>query len=316
MIRQIKGSILSGLVAGLLAAGPAFGQQVQVTTVPGAAGFGFGEISERGQVVQRATPPFNDTRNELLGIMARYPPKLGLVLAIDPTLLGNADFLSTYPELRGFLQRHPEIARDPDFFIRGRGNVLNSMFIQEPPREPQTASQQMWSQFLRTLQPVVISFAALAVVLWILRTVIDHRRWLRVSRIQTEAHTKLMDRLTNNEDLLAYLQTPAGKGFFDMSAIPTDFGPTRSAAPVTRILWSVQIGMVLLFGGAALQWSSGSISPEASEPIGVISVLGIALGASFILGAGASYLISDKLGLLEKRVRRESHTSQPSTPPS
>lgn len=135
-------------------------------------------------------------------------------------------------------------------------------------------------------------------------------------RIQAEAHTKVMDRLTNNEDLLAYLQTPAGKGFFDMSAIPTDFGPMRSAAPVTRILWSVQIGLVLLFGGAALQWSSGSISQEASEPLGVLSVLGIALGASFILGAGASYMISDKLGLLERRALRGAHRSDPSTPPS
>ena len=294
MVQLLKTSLFSGLVAGLLATGPVFAQEVQT-----------------------ATRPFIDTRTELRNILAQYPPKLGMVLAVDPTLLGNADFLSSYPEMRAFLQRHPEIARDPDFFIRGRANGLNSVYVY--PREsdlPETTSQRLWQNFFRTLVQFVLVFTALAVLSWIVRTVMDHRRWLRVSRIQAEAHTKVMDRLTNNEDLLAYLQTPAGKGFFDMSAIPTDFGPTRSAAPVTRILWSVQIGLVLLFGGAALQWSSGSISQEASEPIGVISVLGIALGASFILGAGASYLISDKLGLLEKRAQRGPNRSETSTPPS
>jgi hypothetical protein len=292
MVQLLKTSLFSALVAGLLAAGPVFAQEAHT-----------------------GTRPFIDTRSELTNILAQYPPKLGMVLAVDPSLLGNADFLSSYPELRAFLQRHPEIARDPDFFIRGRANGLNSVYVYpQEPNLPETA--RLWREFFRTVVPFVVFFTALAVLSWIVRSVMDHRRWLRVSRIQAEAHTKVMDRLTNNEDLLAYLQTPAGKGFFDMSAIPTDFGPTRSAAPVTRILWSVQIGLVLLFGGVALQWSSESISQEASEPIGVISVLGIALGASFILGAGASYVISDKLGLLEKRVLRAPHRSETSPPPS
>ena len=31
---------------------------------------------------------------------------------------------------------------------------------------------------------------------------VDHRRWLRQSKVQTEVHTKLLDRFTSNDDLL------------------------------------------------------------------------------------------------------------------
>ena len=46
---------------------------------------------------------------------------------------------------------------------------------------------------------------------WLVRSAIDYRRWLRAMKIQTEAHTKIVDRLASNEDLLAYMQSAAGQ---------------------------------------------------------------------------------------------------------
>ena len=51
------------------------------------------------------------------------------------------------------------------------------------------------------------------------KSFIDHRRWLRVSKIQTDAHSKLLDRLTSNEDLLAYIQSPAGRQFLEAAPL-------------------------------------------------------------------------------------------------
>jgi len=48
-------------------------------------------------------------------------------------------------------------------------------------------------QLQRLLQVVLTVIGALT---WIIRTVIDHRRWIRMSKVQTEAHSKLLDRLT------------------------------------------------------------------------------------------------------------------------
>ena len=41
------------------------------------------------------------------------------------------------------------------------------------------------------------------------------RRWQRLTKTQTDAHSKLLDRLTSHEDLLAYIQSPAGKRFLE-----------------------------------------------------------------------------------------------------
>ena len=54
---------------------------------------------------------------------------------------------------------------------------------------------------------------AASIFIWLIKTLVDYRRWLRLTKIQTEAHTKLLDRLTSNDDLRAYIQSPSGRRF-------------------------------------------------------------------------------------------------------
>src|SRR3990170_4141891 len=44
--------------------------------------------------------------NEMLG---KYPPSLGRVLKLDPTLMTDPDYLAPYPGLAAFLAQHPEV---------------------------------------------------------------------------------------------------------------------------------------------------------------------------------------------------------------
>ncbi len=87
--------------------------------------------------------------------------------------------------------------------------------------------------------------AFLGVFVWVIRSIIDHRRWLRLSRVQAEVHTKLLDRLTTNEDLLSYIQSPAGRRFLESAPITMDSEPRATTAPISRIIWSLQAGLVL-----------------------------------------------------------------------
>ena len=57
------------------------------------------------------------TREELRELMQRYPPALGRVLKLDPTLMTNSAYLAPYPALTTFLQQHPEVPRYPDYFL-------------------------------------------------------------------------------------------------------------------------------------------------------------------------------------------------------
>ena len=48
-------------------------------------------------------------------------------------------------------------------------------------------------------------------IVFLVETVVEHRRWQRAMRAQSELNTKLIDRFASSEELLAYLQSPQGK---------------------------------------------------------------------------------------------------------
>src|SRR5205809_7979083 len=98
-------------------------------------------------------------------------------------------------------------------------------------------------------------------VLWLIKTLVEHRRWARLSKIQTEVHNKVLDRMQSNEDLLAYIQTPAGKRFLESAPIQVE-SPRSIGAPFGRILWSAQAGAVLTVLGLGITLVSQSTLEE------------------------------------------------------
>jgi hypothetical protein len=151
--------------------------------------------------------------------------------------------------------------------------------------------------------------ALLAALGWVIRTIINYRRWNRLSKTQTDVHTKLLDRFTANDDLLAYMQTTAGKRFLESAPIPLDGEVRQIAAPLSRILWSVQAGVVLAAGAAGLLFVSGRVIEEAAQPLFAVAVVGLALGAGFVVSAIVSYAMSRSLGLLDPPAGPTPHTS-------
>jgi hypothetical protein len=72
------------------------------------------------------------------------------------------------------------------------------------------------------------------------------------------------------------------------------------AAPVSRILWSLQIGAVLLVSGVGLLFLSGRAIYEAQEFFYIAGCMATALGAGFLVSAAAAYGLSRRLGLLDR----------------
>ena len=88
-----------------------------------------------------------------------------------------------------------------------------------------------WDGLLAWWVPVAAFFG------WLLKTFIDYRRWLHVSRVQTEAHNKLLDRFTANDELLAYMRTPAGSRFLESAPISLDADAPAQAVSAPRPRW-------------------------------------------------------------------------------
>jgi len=175
----------------------------------------------------------------------------------------------------------------------------------------------MWRDVMEGLAAGAVFFTVTGLLAWAVRALVDYRRWLRLSKIQTEVHSKLLDRFTANNDLLAYIQTPAGRRFLESAPIPVDVGPRAISAPFGRILWSVQVGLVLAFGGLGLQYGiSGIVTEDIAQPLLVIGVLAVALGIGFVLSAIVAYTLSRRLGLFEPAPPGPAESGGSPAPPS
>jgi hypothetical protein len=240
-----------------------------------------------------------ETRERLREILQQYPPSVAQVLRLDPSLLAKADYMAAYPKLAAYLAQHPEVDHNPVFFLGGA--YTNQPYDGYHPSAV-SAIQDVFIG-LEILLGVVTAIITLA---WLVRAAIDHRRWLRATKIQTEAHTKIVDRLSSNEDLLAYMQSPTGQRFLSASlGMPSaaDAAPAPIVgAPFNRILWSVQAGIVVAAGGLGLWIARNGVIEEAAQPMLVISILAMALGIGFVVSAFVSYALSRQLGLVQPHV--------------
>ena len=238
-----------------------------------------------------------ETRENLEELIKKLPPAVGRVLRTDPSLLSNDSYLAPYPALAAFLKQHPEVRNSPGFFFEHIGPME---FYS--PSEPETRESQairIWRDLMEFLAVGGIFVIVTGALIWIIRTIIEQRRWHRASKVHTEVHNKLLDRFTANEDLLAYMQTAAGRRFLESAPLSLDAPARPVGAPLSRILWSVQVGVVLAAGGLGLLFVSNRVIEEVAQPLFVIGVLALTVGAGFVVSAGASFLLSRRLGLFE-----------------
>ena len=97
--------------------------------------------------------------------------------------------------------------------------------------------------------------------------------------MQIDVHTKILDRMQSNEDLLAYVQTPAGRNFLEFAPAGPGPEPRVASAPFGRILWSVQAGVVLAALGIGLRFAQGTVPEEIIPAFTVLGIIVMSLGS-------------------------------------
>lgn len=149
---------------------------------------------------------------------------------------------------------------------------------------------------LNDLIPFFVFAIITLALLWILRVTLDHRRWSRMVRVQTDTHAKLLDKFGSSQEMLAYMDSEAGKKFLETRV----FDATGQAAtlPYSRILWSVQIGVIAAVLGAGLLYLRGRVGPDAELGFDVFGTLVCTLGIGFLVSGGVSYALAKYFGLL------------------
>jgi ABC-type multidrug transport system fused ATPase/permease subunit len=222
------------------------------------------------------------------------------VFKLEPTLMTNESYVSAYPALAAFLDRHPEVARNAAFFLERIPIAAGGSWEWDRAMQEKRQTQEV----LAGIAAFFVFLVVTSVVVWLVRTVIEHRRWNRVSKTQFDVHNKLLERFSTTDELLAYIQTPVGRRFLESGPAPVPGDSRPVGAPFSRILWSVQVGIVLLAASAGLLFLSARTDADPSLFFMVFGVIALAIGVGFIGSGGAAWLVAARLGLID---RRDSH---------
>ena len=243
-------------------------------------------------------PSAEDTRDLLRTILDQYPNSVGEILRRDPSLMARADYMTAYPKLNEFLAQHPEIARNVEFYFEGFASWQN-------PRRLDPSFEAL-GVLLGGLGVGFMLIVIAAIIVWLVRSFIQHRRWIRSSQVQAEVHTKLMDRMTSNEELLAYVQSPAGRRFLEAAPVRAEADGPSFSAPVGSIIWSLMAGIVLTVLGVGFRYAGNFVKDDAHDAIIVVGVIILALGIGFMVASLMGFVLSSRLGLFPTKPAPES----------
>jgi hypothetical protein len=241
-----------------------------------------------------------DTRQQLLKLL-RMTPTMTSAVAHDPSLLSDQPYVArSNPALAQFLETHPEVTRNPEFYLfanvqgKDRARGLQRAVWPELP-----------SEFGRSAWDALAPFLAIALILgglfWLVRLLVENFRWNRAFKVQTEMQSRLLDKFATNEELIAYLDTDAGKRILQLPAIPSSIEPgPRPVGMLGRMLTPLQLGAVLISVGIGLQILHHSFpgDPGLMKGLMIFGTLALTLGIGLVVAAGVSWLMASHYGLL------------------
>jgi hypothetical protein len=251
-----------------------------------------------------------EVRSQLERLLQRYPPALGRILKLDPTLMSDPDYLASYPDLVAFIGRHPEVPRYSGYFL----NFISDSNWQEP-RDPDAQVRMraidMWRDMFGGAAILTGFLGSLVALTWLIRYVVTHRRWIRATKLQADMQNRLLERFTSSGELLAYVQSPAGRNVLGgVPPVELDTAAAPLAAPFSRILWSLQAGLVIVSAGVGLLIIRRYVLDEVSQVMLVMGTLAVSLGIGFALASAASYMLSHRLGLFDAAARRPRESNE------
>lgn len=252
-------------------------------------------------------------QDELLQLL-RVSPTLAEVVARDPSLLSNADYVNrNNPQLGRFLQGHPEIAQNPDFYLFNNlhgeheqpSETLERKLWPEMSGQRASEASGMDMELVRDGVPFLVFLCILSALLWLTHVLLENRRWNRIFKLQTDVHGRLIERFGTSQEVLTYMGTDAGKRFLE--ATPIAVGFERQApvpSPVAKVLTPLQIGVVMTLLGIGLLSLRHSVA-EGGSALLVIGTVVLMPGIGFIISAGITWVLARHLGLMPDSGTRE-----------
>jgi hypothetical protein len=239
------------------------------------------------QQSDQASPTDIDAARGALDRFLDTHPEIEMDVLRNAHRVSDPNYIREHPELQAFLESHPLVKADPRAFISP--GPMNWRFL---PSQRSGMDELLSSLFAFS----VFAFCLLA-VLWVLRLLLENRRWNKSFKVYEEVHTKLIEKFASGQELTAYMESDAGRRLLEWAPPPFENSRRGVPMPAGRILWSVQAGLILSLVGIGLLLIRNRISDGVQELL-VFGTLGLTIGVGFIVSALISYGLSKHLGLI------------------
>jgi hypothetical protein len=243
--------------------------------------------------------------------LLRLSPSLTSVVARDPSLLSDPAYVErNNPELAAFMAAHPDIAKNPDFYLFSHlkeGGDDREQALERtvwPDLVPQRDHQSSAAEVADKMIPMVIVITIFGALVLITKFIFESRRWSRTFKMQSEVHSRLIDKFSTSQELAAYMETEAGRRFLEAAPISTG----ASAGPfvpnvVARVLTPLQIGFVMVLLGIGFLLLRHVGDQDTAESMLITGTIMLMPGIGFILSAGATWAVAHRLGLMPDNPR-------------
>ena len=243
------------------------------------------------------------TQDELIKLL-RLSPTLTTVVSHDPSLLSDTDYVNrNNPQLAQFLIAHPEIVRNPDFYLfthvhRDDGSSDEALERAEWPELTQPRDSWSANDVIEPISALLAFGCFLAALVWLIRQFLENRRWSRIFKLQSEVHGRLIDKFGSNQELAGYMETEAGKRFLEAAPIPVNFDQDqRMPNALVRVLTPLQIGVVLVLLGIGF-FLLRNVQIRLHVPMLIFGTVALMPGLGFIISAGITWVLAGRLGMI------------------
>lgn len=244
------------------------------------------------------------TQEQLL-LLLRTSPTLTTVVAHDPSLLSNQEYVSrNNPQLAQFLVQHPDVARNPEYYLFTNLNVPGGRRSQAleravwPETAPRPDNRSPVGDIVGPIAALLAFACFLATMAWLIRQFLENRRWSRIFKLQSDVHARLIEKFSSSQELAAYMGTEAGRRFLEAAPIPIGIEPEqRMPNAVARVLTPLQVGVVMVLLGIGF-FLLRRVNPDMNIPMLVLGTVALMPGIGFILSAGITWVLADRLGLI------------------
>jgi len=164
---------------------------------------------------------------------------------------------------------------------------------------------QTMHHFMQDLLPIIAIPTMTFAGAWVLSLIVGAFRHRAHLRAQAEFHNRMMDKFSTADEFAAYLQSDAGKSFFENLT-------SEPSTPLNKILSSIQKGAITALLGVGLIVLGKSFTPqEGGNVMFVIGVVSLMIGVGFLASSAISYRLAKSWGIIS--VNKTAVSNQPSS---